>query len=115
MAEVSCDSNQSMMRALHESPLTTLPLTSHQLIIATAARIGDIRKHGAAGGVAGAGAASLHLPGIVQKDLILQDFLNDDGHLVAALDLDQGTGSRVQGHHALLNQRRELETPSHLV
>src|SRR5262245_19784705 len=43
---------------------------------------GDVAEHGAAGGVLGRQAARLDVAGVVQVDLVLEDLLDHDGHLV---------------------------------
>src|SRR5262245_28844622 len=84
-------------------------------VVGAGTRVRNIGHHGAAGGFIGAGAACLHQAAGIQEDLVLQNLLNDDGQLIAALDIDERPGACVQSDHALLNQRRELETPTHLV
>src|SRR5690348_14586592 len=72
--------------------------------IVAAARIGDIGEHGPAGGIPGTGTTRLHLAGSIQENLVLQNFLDDNGHVVVATHFHQGPGPRIQGHHTFLNQ-----------
>src|SRR5262249_35383961 len=67
---------------------------------------GDVAEVRAAGGVAGGQAARLHRAGVVQVNLVLQNLLDDDRHLVAVAYFYERTGALVQHHHALLDQRR---------
>ena len=62
-----------------------------------------------------AGADHLHFHLGIQENLVLQDFLDHDFHLVVGVHVDQRPGAAVDGHHALLDQCRQLETAADLV
>src|SRR5262245_11652625 len=85
------------------------------LFVAAAEVGGDVAKHGTASGVTVAHAADLDLTRRIQIDFVLQDFLNDDRHFIAATHLDERPSAGVQRYHALLDQRRKLEAATHLV
>src|SRR4051812_12815875 len=84
-------------------------------VIAPAEVGGDVAEHGAPGGVAGGEAAGADLARGVEIDLVLEDLLDDDGHLVPAAHIDQRPGAGVEHDHALLDQGGQLEAPAHLV
>jgi hypothetical protein len=60
-------------------------------------------------------AGNLDLVRGVEKDLVLQDFLEHDFHLVIRDWLDQRTASGVELDQAFLNQRGELKAAANFV
>src|SRR5947209_7759321 len=90
------------------------PRAGEGLIVA-AAGVGNVGQHGPAGGLAQGRVPALVGALRLQVNFVLEDLLDDDGQLVAALDLDQRPGPGVQRHHALLDQRGQLEPAAHLV
>ena len=54
------------------------------------ASVGHVAEHSSANRVPGAGAARLELPGQIEVDLILQDFLDHDRQLVVTRTLTSG-------------------------
>src|SRR5207253_3557886 len=84
-------------------------------LIVAAPKVGDVAEHGPPGQIALARSVSQELAGHVQVDLVLQDLLDHDGHVVATAHVHERPGPLIQGDHPLLNQGGELETPAHLV
>ena len=56
-----------------------------------------------------------HLARGIQVDLVLHDFLENDGHLVVRVQVHQRPAAGVQLHEPFLNQGREFEPPANLV
>jgi hypothetical protein len=84
-------------------------------LIVAAPKVGDVAEHGPPGQIARARSVRLELAGHVQVDLVLQDLLDHDGHVVATAYVHKRPGPPNQGDHPLLNQGGELETTAHLV
>jgi hypothetical protein len=60
-------------------------------------------------------AGDSHLTRGVEVNLVLQDFLDDDFHLVVALEIHQRPGAGVDRGQPLLNQRRQLKPAADFV
>src|SRR5262249_26804038 len=86
-----------------------------QSIRSRRASVGHVAEHSSANRVPGAGAARLELPGQIEVDLVLQDFLDHDRQLVITTDLDQRASAFLQSLQSLLNQRGQLKATTHLV
>ena len=82
-------------------PSTTWPSHRNALVVGGAAGIGDIAHHGTASRFAGAGATGLYLAGGVEKDFVLQDLLDHDGHLCG----NYGNQRTWRGPHRFLKLR----------
>src|SRR5262245_2751793 len=81
----------------------------------TRTSVRHVAEHSSANRVPGAGAARLELPGRIEVDLVLQDFLDHDLQLVVTRDVDQRASASLQSLHSLLNQRGQLKATADLV
>src|SRR5438552_18000948 len=62
-------------------------------LILTTADIRNVGQHGPTSRLPWAGTSSLQLTRHIQIDFILENFLDDNGHLIAATDVDQRPGA----------------------
>src|SRR3954469_21834439 len=60
-------------------------------------------------------ANRLQLVRHIEVDFVLKDFLNNDLELVVGADVNERTGTRVEGDEPFLDQRGELEPAAHFV